>query len=172
MSDLKLQALEKRLQSKKLPTLRPGYLVRVHQKIKEGEKERIQIFEGMIIGLSSGHGPSKTVTVRKVVEGIGVEKIFPLASPNVAKIEVKKTFKVRRAKLKYMRDASSMSTRLKAKLGLIEKDAIHSDKKGAKHVEEKDEVETKVEEAPVEEAAASVEVAENAPAEETAAKAE
>ena len=165
MSDLKLQALEKRLISKKLPTLRAGYLVRVHQKIKEGEKERIQIFEGMIIGISSGHGPNKTFTVRKVVEGIGVEKIFPLASPNVAKIEVKKTFKVRRAKLGYMRDASSMSTRLKAKLGLIEKDTTHNDKivgKYGKHVEAAAVEAAPVEETPAEETTAPVENVEEA----------
>ncbi len=125
--------MENDLATKKLPVLRPGYLVRVHQKIKEGEKERIQIFEGMVMGISHGHGPSKTVTVRKVVEGIGVEKIFPLASPNVVKIEIKKTFKVRRSKISYMRKPESLSTRLKAKLGLIEKDTVLSDKRDAKH---------------------------------------
>lgn len=105
-----------------MPVLRPGYTVRVHQKIKEGEKERIQIFEGMVIAVKNAPGSSKTVTVRKVVEGIGVEKIFPLYSPNVTKIEVKKTFGVRRAKLYYLRTKEGLSMRLKAKLGLTEKD--------------------------------------------------
>jgi large subunit ribosomal protein L19 len=123
MTDLKIQALEKKFTSmRKMPVLRPGYTVRVHQKIKEGEKERVQIFEGMVIALGTGQGSSKTVTVRKVVQGIGVEKIFPIYSPNVVKIEVKKTFGVRRAKLYYLRDMEGLSTSLKAKLGLQEKD--------------------------------------------------
>jgi large subunit ribosomal protein L19 len=128
MTHLAVQALERKFAGKKLPLLRPGYRVKVHQKIKEGDKERIQIFEGLVIGLNSGHGVSKTVTVRKVVEGIGVEKVFPLASPNVPKIEVIKTFGVRRAKLYYLRDEKGLSTRLKAKLGLVEKDAKHGKK--------------------------------------------
>lgn len=125
MTHLIVQALERKLAGKKLQVLRAGYKVRVHQKIKEGEKERIQIFEGSVIALNAGHGASKTVTVRKVVQGIGVEKVFPLASPNVTKIEVVKTFGVRRAKVYYMRDDIGMSTRLRGKLGLTEKDAKH-----------------------------------------------
>jgi len=132
MTHLAIQALERKFAKKKLAVLRPGYRVKVHQKIKEGEKERIQIFEGMVIALNSGHGASKTFTVRKVVEGIGVEKIFPLASPNVTKIDVIKTFGVRRAKLYYLRDEKGLSTRLKAKLGLVEKDAAHQGKREIK----------------------------------------
>ena len=124
MSNLKLQELEKQFTNKKkMPVLRPGYLVRVHQKIKEGEKERVQIFEGLVIAINHGHGASKTVTVRKVVEGIGVEKIFPIYSTNIVKIEVKKTFGVRRAKLYYLRAAEGLSNRLKTKLGLVDRDA-------------------------------------------------
>lgn len=152
MSNLKIQALNKRLATKKLPTLRPGYLVRVHQKIKEGEKERVQIFEGIVMGLSSGNAVNKSVTVRKVVEGIGVEKIFPLASPNVVKIDIKKTFKVRRAKLGYMRDTANMSSRLKAKLGLIERDEKMNKGKGEEAEESKEEVKS-VEKPAVEEVA-------------------
>lgn len=152
MSNLKIQALNKRLATKKLPTLRPGYLVRVHQKIKEGEKERVQVFEGIVIGLSSGNAVNKSVTVRKVVEGIGVEKIFPLASPNVVKIDIKKTFKVRRAKLGYMRDTANMSSRLKAKLGLIERDEKMNKGKGEEAEESKEEVKS-VEKPAVEEVA-------------------
>ena len=100
---------------KKMPDLKPGFTVRVHQKIKEGEKERIQIFEGLIIAVSAGNGPDKTFTVRKVVEGIGVEKVFPVYSPNIAKIQVKKSSNVRRAKLYYMRKRSGKSARLKEK---------------------------------------------------------
>lgn len=87
-----------------LPDLRSGYIVRVHQKIKEGDKERLQVFEGIIIKLSNGAGVNKTITVRKVVDGVGVEKIFPLHAPVVAKISVVKKTKVRRSKLYYLRD--------------------------------------------------------------------
>ena len=87
--------------------LRPGMTVKVHQKIKEGskgkEKERIQIYEGIIIALNRGKQPGPTMTVRKISEGIGVEKIFPLASPNVVKIVPVKQAKVRRAKLYYLK---------------------------------------------------------------------
>lgn len=107
-----LQEIQK-LAIRKVPTIRTGNTVKVHQKIKEGEKERIQIFEGLVIAINSGHGADKTITVRKIVEGIGVEKIFPLYSPNLEKIEVKKKSKVRRAKLYYMRDRSGKSARLK-----------------------------------------------------------
>ncbi|MBD3360228.1 50S ribosomal protein L19 [Candidatus Peregrinibacteria bacterium] len=98
---------------KKRPIIRPGSTVRVHQKIKEGEKERVQVFEGLVIKINSGHGADKTFTVRKVVRGIGVEKIFPVYSSNIEKIEVRKKSKVRRAKLYYMRKRSGKSARLK-----------------------------------------------------------
>lgn len=130
MTHIAVQQLEKTFtNARKVPVLRPGYNVRVHQKIKEGEKERIQIFEGMVIAVKNAPGSSKTFTVRKVVEGIGVEKIFPLYSPNVTKIEVKKTFTVRRAKLYYLRSKEGLSMRLKAKLGLTEKDEKMTEKK-------------------------------------------
>lgn len=108
-----LQDLQKLAVKKKIPVIQVGHTVRVHQKIKEGEKERIQVFEGLVIRVNSGHGADKTFTVRKIVEGIGVEKIFPLYSPNIQKIEVKKESKVRRAKLYYMRDRAGKSARLK-----------------------------------------------------------
>ena len=108
-----LQDIQKLAIKKKVPVILTGHTVRVHQKIKEGEKERIQIFEGLVIRVNSGHGADKTFTVRKIVQGIGVEKIFPLYSPNIQKIEVKKESKVRRAKLYYMRDRSGKSARLK-----------------------------------------------------------
>ncbi|HLC64141.1 MAG TPA: 50S ribosomal protein L19 [Patescibacteria group bacterium] len=99
------------------PEIRPGMTVRVHQKIKEKnpkgeEKERIQVFEGMVLGRKHGRQNNATITVRKVSEGIGVEKIFPLFSPNIAKIEIKKQAKVRRSKLSYLK---SYKKRLKEK---------------------------------------------------------
>lgn len=110
---------------KKVPEIKPGYTVRVYQKIKEvamkegekedskgGAKERVQMFEGLVIAVSSGEGVEKNITVRKVVEGIGVEKIFPLHSVTIQKIEVKKKAKVRRAKLYYMRGRFGKSARL------------------------------------------------------------
>lgn len=96
----------------RLPNIAPGQTVRVHQKIKEGEKERTQIFEGTVIAISAGHGISKTFTVRKVVEGIGVEKIFPFHSPNVLKVEITKTPKARRAKLYYLRGRTGKAAKL------------------------------------------------------------
>jgi len=130
MTNLLIQAIEKKFINKETPILRPGYQVRVHQKIKEGNKERIQVFEGLVIGLNAGHGASKTFTVRKVVQGIGVEKIFPVYSPNIAKIEIQKTFKARRSKLTYLKKEGGLSKRLSAKLGLIEKDEVMKQKKG------------------------------------------
>lgn len=90
------------------PEAKPGATVKVHQKIKEKnpkgeEKERVQIFEGIIIARKHGRGAKATITVRKISEGIGVEKIFPLNSPTVVKIELKKTAKVKQAKLGYIK---------------------------------------------------------------------
>jgi large subunit ribosomal protein L19 len=98
---------------KKVSQVSVGNTVVVHQKIKEGEKERVQLFEGLVISVNSGHGADKTITVRKVVEGIGVEKIFALYSTNIVKIEIKKKSKIRRAKLYYMRERTGKSARLK-----------------------------------------------------------
>ncbi len=109
-----LQDIQQSVIKKKVPEIKAGYTVRVHQKIKEGDKERIQVFEGLVLQVSSGHGPAdKTFTVRKVVEGIGVEKIFPLHSPLIEKIQVKKEGKVRRARLYYMGNRFGKSARLR-----------------------------------------------------------
>ena len=99
-------------QLKKVPEVKTGYTVCVSQKIKEGNKERIQNFEGLVIKVNHGEGTEKAFTVRKIVEGIGVEKIFPLHSPNITKILVKKKAKVRRSKLYYMRERFGKSARL------------------------------------------------------------
>ncbi len=112
MSHLLVQKVA-RQNLKEVPKVRPGYTVRVHQKIKEGDKERIQIYEGLVIAVNHGLGHNHTMMVRKIVEGIGVEKIFPLHSANIEKIEVVKIGKVRRSKLFYMRNVSGKAARLK-----------------------------------------------------------
>ncbi len=96
----------------KRPLMRSGDTVRVHVKVREGEKERIQIFEGMVIGQHSG-GTNATFTVRKVSFGQGVERIFPLHSPTIDKIEVIRGAKVRRAKLYFLRDLKGKAARMK-----------------------------------------------------------
>lgn len=91
--------------------LRAGDTVRVWQKIKEGEKTRLQSFEGLILSLKHGTEPGATFTVRKVVDSVGVEKIFPLYSPMIDKVEVLRRSKVRRAKLYYVREKAAKEIR-------------------------------------------------------------
>lgn len=93
--------------------LRSGDTVRVHQKIKEEKKERIQVFEGVVIAIKHGRGINATFTVRKISDGVGVERIFPLHAPFIEKIEIIKRVKVRRAKLYYLRDLRGKKARLK-----------------------------------------------------------
>lgn len=95
-----------------LPEFRPGDTVRVHARIVEGSRERIQLFEGVVIK-RRGAGISETYTVRKVSNGVGVERTFPLHSPRVAKIEVTRQGRVRRAKLYYLRDRHGKAARIK-----------------------------------------------------------
>lgn len=99
----RLQLLEQTLPTNTLPDFEIGDMVRVHVKVIEGEKERIQVFEGTVIA-RKGKKVSETFTVRKISYGVGVERIFPINSPNVAKIDVMRKGKVRRAKLYYLRD--------------------------------------------------------------------
>ena len=95
-----------------VPEFRPGDTVKVYVKIKEGERERIQIFEGLVIKKRGG-GISETYTVRKMSNGVGVERTFPVHSPMVARIEVVRKGKVRRAKLNYIRSLSAKKARIK-----------------------------------------------------------
>lgn len=93
--------------------LKPGYTVRVHERIKEGEKERTQIFEGLIISMHKGHVPTDaSFTVRRIASGVGVERVFALHSPLLEKIEVKKIAKVRRAKLSFLRGRKGKAARM------------------------------------------------------------
>jgi large subunit ribosomal protein L19 len=95
-----------------LPRFRPGDTVRVHVKIKEGDKYRIQVFEGVVI-VQKNNGVSSTFTVRKVSFGYGIERIFPVHSPIIEKLEVVKSGKVRRARLYYLRGRRGKAARLK-----------------------------------------------------------
>ena len=103
MNQLIIQEIEKEQLKEEIPVFNVGDTVRVHAKIREGEKERIQVFEGTVIKRQNG-GARETFTVRKSSGGIGVEKTWPLHSPNVEKIVVVRRGKVRRAKLFYLRD--------------------------------------------------------------------
>ena len=96
----------------KRPAMRSGDTVRVHVKVREGDKERIQIFEGTVIAMHRG-GSRATFTVRKVSFGQGVERIFPLHSPTVDRIEVMRGARVRRAKLTFLRDLKGKAARMK-----------------------------------------------------------
>ena len=97
------------------PVIRVGDPVKVHVKIREGERERIQVFEGTIIA-KKGSGVSETFTVRRVSYGVGVERVFPVHSPNVAKVELVRSGKVRRSKLYYLRDRVGKAAKVKEQL--------------------------------------------------------
>jgi len=101
---------------KDLPQFKVGQTVRIHQRIKEGNKERLQVFEGIIIKVNSGSGVNATISVRKIVDGVGVERIYPIHSPNIAKIEITKKAKIRRSKLYFMRERTGKAARLKTTL--------------------------------------------------------
>jgi len=98
-----------------LPKFSIGDTVRVHFRIVEGEKERVQIYEGVVIGRKGGDSPNGTFTVRRVAFNEGVERVFPIHSPRVEKVEVTREGQVRRAKLYYLRERSGKAARVKAK---------------------------------------------------------
>ena len=100
---------------KELPVIRIGDTIRVHNKIKEGNRERIQMFEGTVIAKHGG-GISETFTVRRMSSGVGVEKTFPIHSPNVEKVDVIRVGKVRRAKLYYLRDRVGKASKVKEQI--------------------------------------------------------
>jgi large subunit ribosomal protein L19 len=119
MQNKLIQALEDAQKKSDLPDIQVGDTVDVHQRILEGQKERLQVFNGVVIAIK-GRGLSRMITVRRLVQGEGVERIFPVHSPKIAKIEIKKTGKVRRAKLYYLRKRVGKATRLKERKGKVE----------------------------------------------------
>ena len=98
-----------------VPAIEIGDTIKVHVKIREGDKERIQIFEGTVIA-RKGSGVSETFTVRRVSYGVGVERVFPLHSPNVAKVELVRHGRVRRSKLYYLRDRVGKAAKVKEQI--------------------------------------------------------
>lgn len=111
----KLQAFANEQMKESVPQFSIGDTVRVHNRIKEGTRERIQMFEGTVIA-RHGFGPSETFTVRRVAYGCGVEKTFPIHSPNVQGVDVIRLGKVRRAKLYYLRDRVGKAAKVKEQI--------------------------------------------------------
>ena len=109
-----VEKVEKEQLKESLPSFNVGDTVKVHFKIREGERERVQIFEGTVIRKKKGANRA-TFTVRKISYGVGVERIFPLHSPNVGNVEVVREGKVRRARLYYLRELRGKAARVKAK---------------------------------------------------------
>jgi len=140
-----------------LPDVKPGHVVKVYQKItevkgagkKQETKERVQIFEGLVLGRKGGKGINATITVRKISGGIGVEKVFPLNAPTIEKIELIKITKTRRAKLNYMRDRIGKATKPKGEMikpednkpkeEVVKKEELSEEKKDDKEDIEKSE---------------------------------
>ena len=110
-----VKALSSQYMKPELPEMRVGDTVRVHVRIKEGSRERIQVFEGTIIARKHG-GISETITVRRVSYGVGCEKVFPVHSPNVAMVETVRKGKVRRAKLYYLRERFGKAAKVKERV--------------------------------------------------------
>ena len=111
-----IKSIEHEQMKNKIPDLRVGNTVKVHVRVKEGNRERIQVFEGTIIKVQGG-GVNKTFTVRRIASGVGVEKTFLVHSPAVEKVEVTRVGKARRAKLFYLRDRLGKSAKTKEKVG-------------------------------------------------------
>ena len=114
MNNIILNAIEKAQLKEGIPSFRVGDTIKVHAKVVEGDKERIQVFEGVVIG-RQGAGAREAVRVRKLSYGVGVERLFPLHSPMIDKIELAKQGKVRRAKLYFLRELRGKAARIKEK---------------------------------------------------------
>ncbi|MAE94865.1 MAG: 50S ribosomal protein L19 [Deltaproteobacteria bacterium] len=124
-----VDVIERQSRRRDLPPFRPGDTVRVHVKIREGDKERTQVFEGVVIRRRRG-GSSASFTVRKVSYGVGVERIFPVESPSVEKVEIKSRGHVRRSRLYYLRELRGKKARLRSKVrdvsGLVSEEAAEA----------------------------------------------
>ncbi len=106
-----LQKVESSYMRQDVPTFRPGDTLKVHVRVIEGKKERIQVFQGIVIGRRGG-GTSEMFTIRKISGGVGVERIFPLHSPTIERLELVRRGKIRRAKLYYLRNLSGKAARI------------------------------------------------------------
>lgn len=115
MNQLIIRSIEERFKKADIPDFKAGDTVRVHVKVKEGDKERIQVFEGVVIARRGG-GLRETFTVRKISFGVGVERVFPLHSPIIDKIEIVRKGDVRRAKLYYLRHKKGKEAKVKEKM--------------------------------------------------------
>jgi len=109
-----MKIVESRETRSDIPTFNPGDTIKVHVKVKEGDKERIQVFQGVVISRKGG-GARQMFTVRKISGGVGVERMFPLYSPSIDRIEVERHGRVRRAKLYYLRDLRGKAARIEEK---------------------------------------------------------
>ena len=114
LENIEKEQIEKLMEGKNMPTFKPGDTLRVHTKVKEGDRERIQVYEGVCIARKND-GLNSSFTVRKISFGVGVEKTFPVHSPMIERIEVTRRGKVRRAKINYMRDRVGKAARIKEK---------------------------------------------------------
>jgi len=114
MSNKKSTIIEEQLK-KGVPEIKPGDTVRIHIKTKKSDKQKNEIFEGVVLAKKHGKGISSTITVRNVISGVGVERIFPIHSPNITKIEVVKRAHTKKSKLYYLREAKGKKKRLKRK---------------------------------------------------------
>lgn len=132
-----LEIEKEEIKGRRIPKIKSGDIVRVVQAYQEKDKERHSVFEGMVIAINSGSNTRRTITVRRVIDGVGVEKIIPLYLSNISKIQVLKSSKTRRSKLYYLRALSGKKAKLKEK-GL-DKDVIEmmvSDEKAAKAIKD------------------------------------
>lgn len=145
-----IKSIEHEQLKSKVPVLTVGNTVKVHVKIKEGNRQRIQVFEGIIIKKQGG-GVNETFTVRKISYGVGVEKTFLVHSPMIEKVEVVRVGKARRAKLYYLRDRIGKASKTKEKLGarIENKEVVVKEELVEEPVSEKEEVAEAVEETPV-----------------------
>jgi len=139
---ISIEDVKKKFDYSRWPDIRTGMMVRITQRIKEGKKDRLQRVEGLVIAVKHGHEPGGSITVRRVVDGVGVEWIIPLMTANIEKIEVLQKSKVRRAKLYYIRERSQKQIRAALKNTLNVTPADTTPKKVAVKEEKKEEVKT------------------------------